>query len=144
MNIERGELSDARFKQYQPVLRFLERVAKQEGIAITVVQIHDHKAGSCGSDAEADMEAMAIELCGAWDRATALHELAHLIVIDNSTRHHTRQWAVKVMELNEKYLPAARAERANRRIALDHNKARHLYRQRTGKRIPRNVANIAW
>jgi len=144
MNIERGTMSDERFKRYEPVLRFIKRVADAEGVVVNLVRLHDHKAGSCGVDAEADMEEYSIDLCGAWDRATALHEIAHLVVIDNATRHHTRAWAVKVMELNEKYLPAARAERANRRIALDHNKARHLYRQRTGKRIPRNVANIAW
>ena len=124
----------AAVRRWAPVLRFTRRVAEAERVKLEEIRLHSHPRGAQACfDAQASWEDHFIEFCGGQNRETALHELAHLIVED----YHSKTWAVSLMALHARYLPAERCKRADRVLAIEYRSARPLYLARYGSSAPR-------
>jgi len=131
LRIPEGKPED-QVARWRPTIRFLERVAKAEGINVAAVQLHNHPPGSRACyDGEADFDESLITLCGGQDRETVLHELAHL----QTQTWHKRSWALALVRLHERWLSPRKCARADRSLAHDYPKARRVYRAKYGKRL---------
>lgn len=125
--------------KWRPILQYLQHVASVESVRVDEVRLHHHAnrsrkrpALACYA-AEADWDHHTIDLCGGQDKATVLHEIAHLL----TEEHHTRRWSAVLMRLHRQYLPPRKVQRADRMLAMEYPKARPLYRERYGAPAPR-------
>lgn len=131
LRIPEGKPED-QVERWRPTIRFLERVAKAEGINVAAVQLHNHPIGSRSCyDGEADFDESVIALCSGQDRETVLHELAHL----QTQTWHKRSWAQALFRLHERWLSPRKCAKADRALARDYPKARRVYRAKYGKRL---------
>ena len=131
LRIPEGKPED-QVERWRATIRFLERVAKAEGINVAAVQLHNHPIGSRACyDGEADFDESVIALCSGQDRETVLHELAHL----QTQTWHKRSWAQALFRLHARWLSPRKCAKADRALARDYPKARRVYRAKYGKRL---------
>lgn len=137
MEIDWQHVSPARKNKCMQMLGFLKRVAKREKIEVLKIDFHPRHRPDC-FDAETDFDEKRITFCGAVDRITILHELAHL----GTDQPHTRAWAELLLSYHEKYLSADVRKRADRNIALNYGKGATAYYRKYGKRVLRTVITL--
>ena len=137
MQVIWDNVDPVRKARYAPMIAWMRRIAKREGIEVLRVDFHPKHRPTC-HDAETDFDEKSVNFCGNCDKITILHELAHLA----TDSPHTRAWADLLLEYHERYLSPATRKRADRNLALNYGKGQSAYYRKYRKRVLRTTGTI--
>lgn len=123
---------------WNPYIDWASKVITEEDANEVILELHWHADTwqfACGFLGMHNSDTMELHLCGhkAPSKITILHEIAHVIAPSGSG--HDRTWAATLLRLNQKWLPARRALRANRAHAFSYRSFAAVWRAKSGESL---------
>jgi hypothetical protein len=123
---------------WKPYIGWASKVITDEGADQVILELHWHADTwqyGCGFLGMHNSDTMELHLCGnkAPSKVTILHEIAHVIAPDGVG--HDRTWAAALLRLNQRWLPARRALRANRAHAYSYRSFASVWRAQSGESL---------